>query len=213
MFVVSISMFVKKGTYVDDIYFDPINPSTLQMRVKPLVHLRHRLRRHHPDSVLQYLIHGEILHRHLQPLRQLRPLHHRLRHPRRPGPDSSPVAAERVPHVNILHRLKRLLQLPHKPTQPFTFLVIPELVILLVTHQPARHLFSGHRLVHPLLLRFRVMADALPPVVDQHEPRWTTAVDQPLHALLHAVRVHRQVKRVPRAPTELLHDSWNGFLF
>ena len=157
---------VKKRIYMDDIDFDPINPRTLQMRVKPLVHFRHRLRRHHADSVLHYLIHGEVLHRQLQPLRQHRLLHRRLSHPRHPGPESSPVATERVPHVNILNRRKRLLQLPHKPTQPFSVPVIPELVILLVTDQPAWHLFSGHRLVHPLLLRLRVVADALPSVVD-----------------------------------------------
>ncbi|BAS70609.1 Os01g0170051 [Oryza sativa Japonica Group] len=192
---------------MDDVDLDTVDAGGLEVGVEPLVELPRAARVDEPDAVVDDLVDGEVLHGALQARREPRRDDLRRRQARRAGAEAAPVPAQRVPHVHLLHRRERRLHLPHEAAH--AALVLPELVVLLELDQPARHLLAGRRAVHPLGAAAQVVvvvADRLPAVVDQHQPRRAPAVGEPPHALPHPLRVHLEVERVPRAPPELVDD-------
>lgn len=202
-------------THMNDVHLHAVDAHRLQVGVQPLVELCGALWPHQPHTVVHDFVHRQVLHRHLQTRGQPR-LHHLGRwQPRRPRPQPSPVATQRVPHVHVLHAPEGGLQVPHERPHAgvgggvvHLALVVSELVVLLEPDQPAGHLLSRGRPIHAFLIRgVVVVGDGLPAVVDEDEPRGATALCQALHPLPHALRVHLQVEGVPGTPPELVDDA------
>ncbi|GER47970.1 hypothetical protein STAS_25128 [Striga asiatica] len=198
---------------MDYVNFDSVNPHGLEMRVQPFVHFIRKFRWDEPNTIVYNLVHSQILHRGLKPRRQLGLDHLRLRQARDVGPQPTPIPTQRVPHVHIIHTPEPLLKIPHKGPHPL-IRAGPILIRALVLPKlPARHLLPGRRPVHPLGRdRVIVVANGLPPIVNQHEARRAPALHKPINPFPNPSRVHRKVERVPRAPPELIHDLRRSFL-